>query len=157
MKKLEIELTEEQYEAVMATLKEQAERITQNEFVKIPNRAYEVSKYLITQHEYMTVMGKNPSSVKGDNFPVTDVAYEDVLAYIEEMNKKDDGYTYRLMSEDEFEYCAGEDPDPEQLGDYAWYNGNSGNKIQEVGKKKPNAFGLHDMLGLVLEFTSSIY
>ena len=37
--------------------------------------------------------------------------------------------------------------------DYLWYAGNSPREIPQVGKKKPNAWGLHDMMGNVWEWT----
>ena len=35
------------------------------------------------------------------------------------------------------------------IGSVAWYDGNSGNKTHEVGKKQPNELGLYDMSGNV--------
>jgi formylglycine-generating enzyme required for sulfatase activity len=40
-----------------------------------------------------------------------------------------------------------------QLKDYAWYAENSNKKYQKTGQKKPNAWGLYDMLGNVSEWT----
>jgi formylglycine-generating enzyme required for sulfatase activity len=38
------------------------------------------------------------------------------------------------------------------LGDYAWYSGNSGSKTHEAGKKDANELGLYDMNGNVVEW-----
>ncbi len=75
------------------------------------------------------------------------------------------GVFYRLPTEAEWEYAcrAGSSTsyyfgdDVSHLGDYAWYAGNSSSKTQEVGKKKPNAFGLYDMIGNVAEWTYDQY
>ncbi len=45
----------------------------------------------------------------------------------------------------------------DRLGELAWYAGNSGGETHPVGQKKPNAFGLYDMLGNVRELVLDMF
>lgn len=69
------------------------------------------------------------------------------------------GEFYRLPTEAEWEYAcrAGTSGAPAQLDDIAWTAENSGGKYQLVAKKKPNPWGLYDMLGNVMEWTLDAY
>ncbi|MCX4766892.1 formylglycine-generating enzyme family protein [Streptomyces sp. NBC_01275] len=67
---------------------------------------------------------------------------------------------YRLPTEAEWEHAcrAGTDgPRYGPLDDIAWYRANSGERIQEVGGRRPNSWGLHDMLGNVWEWCWDLY
>ncbi len=66
------------------------------------------------------------------------------------------GHFYRLPTEAEWEYAARAGMTtsaPENVEASAWYNDNSNGSYQRLGKKQPNAWGLYDMLGNVMEWT----
>ncbi len=69
------------------------------------------------------------------------------------------GEFYRLPTEAEWEYAcrAGSTGTPADLGKAAWFADNSNSKYQLVAKKEPNAWGLYDMLGNVMEWTLDQY
>jgi formylglycine-generating enzyme required for sulfatase activity len=99
-----------------------------------------------------------------NGFPAISMTQHAANKYAEWLSAKT-GEFYRLPTEAEWEYAcrAGSDApyyfgsDASKLGDYAWYNANSGGKYQKVGTKKPNAWGLYDMLGNVMEWTLDAY
>ncbi|WP_321416497.1 SUMF1/EgtB/PvdO family nonheme iron enzyme [uncultured Methanomethylovorans sp.] len=122
-------------------------------------QSYYLGKYEVTQEQWGEVMGDTPSYYKGDNCPMESVSWGDVQEFVKKLNAKEGTGSYRLPSEAEWEYAcrAGTttrysfgDSDS-KLGDYAWYNDNSGDKTHPVGQKKPNPWGLYDMNGNVWE------
>ncbi len=127
--------------------------------VKISKPFY-LCKYPVTQKEWIAVMGSNPSNLEGDNNPVESVSWDDVQEFVKKLNATEGTDKYRLPSEAKWEYACRADTttkysfgdDEAKLGEYAWYDKNSGKKTQPVGQKKPNPWGLYDMHGNVWEW-----
>jgi formylglycine-generating enzyme required for sulfatase activity len=101
---------------------------------------------------------------KGPGLPVGNVTRKAAARFCQWLSAQT-GHFYRLPTEAEWEYAAragSPDPyffgsDPDSLEAYAWYEGNSGGRYQVVGKKKPNPWGLYDILGNVAEWTLDGY
>ena len=101
---------------------------------------------------------------KEGGFPVNSMSQYTAMMYCKWLYQKT-GHFYRLPSEAEWEYAcrAGTNTtyyygdDPKQLKDYAWFADNSRSKYQKTGQKKPNAWGLYDMLGNVAEWVLDQY
>lgn len=121
-----------------------------------------ISKYEITQGQYREVMGENPSRLKGDDLPVDNVSWNDAMKFCNEFGKKY-GVTVRLPYEAEWEYaCRAGTTTRYYWGDrmngaYAWYSKNSQESPHPVGQRKPNAWGLYDMIGNVWEWCMDWY
>ncbi len=93
-----------------------------------------------------------PPDFLGEDRPVTNLKIHSALAYAEWISWKT-GQAFRLPTEAEWEFaCRAGSAEPEPLGDHAWFEGNSEGKTHRGGGKRPNAFGLHDMLGNVWEY-----
>lgn len=133
-------------------------------------KSFSIAPFPVTQQEYQSVMGTNPSLFAGDpSRPVEQVSWFDASNYCRTLTAQDlaarripAGWQYRLPTEAEWEYACragtstrfsfGNDPDYVNLGDYAWYIDNSEFWTREVGQKLPNPWGLYDMHGNVWEW-----
>jgi formylglycine-generating enzyme required for sulfatase activity len=101
---------------------------------------------------------------KEGGYPVNSMSQMAALMYCRWLYDKT-GIFYRLPTEAEWEYAcrAGSSTayyfgnDSTQLDKYAWYAGNSEDKFHKVGEKLPNAWGLYDMLGNLMEWTMDHY
>ncbi|MHC5058475.1 MAG: SUMF1/EgtB/PvdO family nonheme iron enzyme, partial [Planctomycetota bacterium] len=127
-------------------------------------QGFYIGKYEVTQAQYEGVTGENPSKWKEPNRPVEQVTWHEAAEFCrlatERTRKK-----VRLPTEAEWEYAcrAGETSrwcfgsDEAGLDDYAWHHGNSAQQTHPVGRRKPNAWGLHDMRGNVWEWVADRY
>ncbi len=113
---------------------------------------------------------------EGDNYPMYFVSWNEAAEFAEKLSEQTEG-TFRLPTEAEWEYAcrAGTETefyfgdDAGRLGEYAWYWRNSGDnpltgewnsaaiaanncRTRPAGQKTPNAWGLYDMHGNVVEW-----
>jgi len=117
-------------------------------------KPFYMGKYEVTQKQYQAMMGKNPSKIKGDKLPVTEVSWLDCQDFIKKLNVITNG-SYRLPSEAEWEYaCRAGTSTVYSFGDSLTKSDANygGSDTKAVGSYKPNAFGLYDMHGNVWEW-----
>jgi len=147
----------------------------------------------VTQAQYESVMGNNPShfSANGggkdrvagqstNKFPVENVSWLEAIQFSNKLSEKEgkkpfyeidgkdirvpnwNGQGYRLPTEAEWECACRENASPStrfpfgdnvvELGEYGCFDGNSEQRTHPVSQKRPNGFGLYDMLGNVWEW-----
>ena len=140
-----------------------------------------MSRYEVTQGEYLTATGNNPSTFTGDtNRPVEMVSWEDATNYCAKLTARErtagrlpSGYEYRLPTEAEWEYaCRGGTTTATAYGDslsstQANFDGAQpyggaakGTNVTcttPAGFYAPNAWGLYDMTGNVSEWCLDWY
>jgi formylglycine-generating enzyme required for sulfatase activity/pimeloyl-ACP methyl ester carboxylesterase len=124
-------------------------------------KSFEMGQYEVTQEQWQAVQGSPPSFFKGGTLPIEQILWNPVQQFLTRLNGRNDGYRYRLPTEAEWEYAARAGSTDKYAGgvlnEIAWYSGNSSSKTHPVGEKKPNAWGLHDMLGNVEEWCQDWY
>jgi len=136
-------------------------------------RAFFIGVYEVTQDEWESTMGTNPSTFDscGGDCPVDTISWIDAVTFANaltgqqgltpcyEIDGEDvqweeglDCDGYRLATEAEWEYAARAGDDllyagADSLGSVGWYENNSTATSHPVGLKPPNAWGLYDMSG----------
>jgi formylglycine-generating enzyme required for sulfatase activity len=134
-------------------------------------KGFFIGKYPVTQQQWELIMGCNPSGNKSGgflgfgaqtqpNYPVESVSYADCLRYCEALNKRLEVCSVRLPTEAEWEYACRAGTTTAYAGrleDMAWYLENANNMTHEVGRKRPNPWGIFDMLGNVCEWCLDCY
>lgn len=143
--------------------------------------SFYIGKYEVTQTQWVEMMGNNPSYFRGnsDILPVENFSYDDIQKFIERLNEASD-FTYRLPTEEEWEYAARGGQIGMNEGTFYDYKYSGSNRIAEVGwfegsyadstvigngmhtthavgEKKPNQLGIYDMTGNVREWCSNLY
>ncbi len=155
--------------------------ITETQHSVTLTRDFEMQNLPVTQQQWVDVMGTNPSAFQSPrnctdyrvvngvslcpNHPVEQVSWNDVAAFVKKVNATaNDGYTYRLPTEAEWEYAARAGTqtaysfgnDESQLGQYAWWGANTYVlETHDVGGKAPNPYGLYDMHGNIWQWVGT--
>jgi len=147
---------------------------------------FSIGKYEVTNAQYRRFKPShnsgdyNGKSLNGDNQPVVNVSWNDAVEYAQWLSRQS-GKAYRLPIEAEWEYAArggssarnywgnrkddacGHANVADQWAKFIWSDGaihncDDGHAVTApVGRYRPNAFGLYDMMGNVWEWCSDWY
>ncbi|MCK5876698.1 MAG: SUMF1/EgtB/PvdO family nonheme iron enzyme [Candidatus Marithrix sp.] len=139
---------------------------------KVKLEKFSISKYEVTFEEYDWFAGATGRQLPDDNNwgrgkrPVVNVSWYSAVAYTEWLSEQT-GYNYRLPSEREWEYAASANSDTTYWWGYKLERNYAncaicgsnwdGRQTAPVGSFKANRFGLHDVIGNVMEWTFSCF
>jgi sulfatase modifying factor 1 len=142
-------------------------------------KGFRLARTPVTVEQYVALMGSVDYRPGGPNHPVVRVTWLEAARYCNALSRRmglDEVYVfngdlftwkrdrerpgYRLPTEAEWEYACRAGTKGARYGsldEVGWHSGNSGHRTHPVGRKKPNAWGLHDMLGGVYEWCFGLY
>jgi len=132
-------------------------------------KGFWLGKHEVTQAQWQSIMGSNPSKFKGANLPVEKVSWDDVASFCAKLTERErkagrlpEGYAYQLPTEAQWEYAC-------RAGTRTAYSfgaaitakqANHDNDVGQttaVGSYPANAWGFHDMHGNVYEWCRDWY
>jgi len=131
-------------------------------------RPFYIGVYEVTQQQWNKVMKNlpwsNPSKFSGQlGNPIENISWKQVNEFLTKVNEYNNNSSFRLPTEAEWEYACragtttrtywGDDPEHKLAEWFAWLGGYPYGTTQPVGQLVPNAWGLYDMCGNVVEFT----
>jgi formylglycine-generating enzyme len=121
-----------------------------------------LSKTPVTVSQWKYYLGKTgkkmpdePSWGWQDNHPMVNITWTEAIDYCDWLSEQT-GHIVRLPTEAEWEFAA-QDDGSNKLVEVGWFQNDSLKSTQPVGLKKPNKFGLHDMMGNVWQWCRDWY
>jgi hypothetical protein len=122
-------------------------------------RAYWLADTEVTQAQFRAITGDQPSGFRGDDLPVENLTWHDCVAFAQRLNALVPGLRARLPTEAEWEYaCRAGNGQSSQPGEVVgWFSTQEVVSTRPVKGLPPNAWGLYDMLGNVMEWCQDHY
>ena len=154
---------------------ENARSTDENQHAVNLTRVFEIADAPVTQAQYESVIGANPSHFKesGPDAPVEQVSWEDAMDWCQKMSAQDADYDYRLPTEAEWEYsCRAGTTSPYHFGSklngseancdgtHPYGTTEKGSYLKHTSKVRsypPNAWRLYDLHGNVWEWCADWY
>ncbi len=126
------------------------------ELVWVPNLNIYVSKYEVSQDQYLNIMGTNPSAMRGSNRPVDNVTWEQAEAFCKKATARErgkgtipGGWSFRLPTEAQWSQLLRDSEIKTSYTSHSVSRSGPG----DVGASQPNELGIYDMIGNVNEWT----